>query len=101
MEFHLIYFHSFVPDEVCSSNDYYGSLADTNFVFCAGDEKSDTCHYDSGGPAVVLKQRNSLYNTYTPILAGITSWGEGCARKNRPGVYTKVQKYTGYVAIHA
>jgi len=87
----------FVPNETCSSQDFYGSLVDTEFVFCAGNEQADTCQYDSGGPAVVLKKRNSRYEDYVPILAGITSWGEGCARENRPGVYTRVQKYISWI----
>ena len=59
--------------------------------------QADTCQFDSGGPAVVLKQRNSRYEDLVPILAGITSWGEGCARENRPGVYTRVTSYLEWI----
>lgn len=43
----------------------------------------DTCSGDSGGPLVVGKGR-SWY------LVGITSWGDGCARAGKPGVYARV-----------
>jgi hypothetical protein len=50
---------------------------------CAGDGNTDTCQGDSGGPMMVSD--GSFL-----ILAGLTSWGIGCADPDFPGVYTRL-----------
>ncbi|KNC96771.1 uncharacterized protein SPPG_07978 [Spizellomyces punctatus DAOM BR117] len=50
----------------------------------------DTCQGDSGGPLFV--QTASGYS-----VEGVTSWGEGCAVKGKPGVYTKVEAYKSWI----
>lgn len=45
---------------------------------------------DSGGPLVTLK--NSIW-----WLIGDTSWGSGCAKANRPGVYGNVTVFTDWI----
>jgi hypothetical protein len=52
-------------------------------MVCAGDGGSDTCQGDSGGPMMVSD--GSFL-----VLAGITSWGNGCADPDFPGVYTRL-----------
>ena len=47
------------------------------------EEKRDTCKGDSGGPFSVQRADGRF------VLAGITSWGEGCGNG---GYYTKVSK---------
>ena len=63
-------------------------------VLCAGLEQGgkDACQGDSGGPLLV-KHVSGRY-----MLAGITSWGIGCARPKLPGTYTRTSSYIDWIA---
>ena len=66
-------------------------------MFCAGEETGgiDSCQGDSGGPLVVPNLSKTGHTTNH--LAGIVSWGIGCARAGLPGVYTKVSNYIDWI----
>ncbi|KAM6898394.1 plasminogen activator, urokinase b [Lycodopsis pacificus] len=81
-----------ISDDVCRHQDYYANLISDN-MFCAGrpDWSQDACEGDSGGP-LVCEVGSRLF------LFGVISWGDGCAKENRPGVYTTVTNYNGWIA---
>ena len=63
---------------------YPGKIHDS--MICAGLKQGgiDTCQGDSGGP-MVCETGEKFY------LHGATSWGYGCARPEKFGVYAKVK----------
>ncbi|GLV39137.1 tracheal-prostasin [Carabus blaptoides fortunei] len=48
----------------------------------------DTCQGDSGGPLIC-----------NGVQIGITSWGLGCAQRNSPGIYTRVDPYNSWIRV--
>jgi secreted trypsin-like serine protease len=77
------------------------AYADGNYLIgegqiCAGLRRGgdDSCQGDSGGPLVVI-DRNGC-----PQQVGIVSWGVGCGRPGRYGVYTRISYYEGWLKQH-
>ena len=65
----------------------------TQNMFAAGvpEGGKDSCQGDSGGPFVVCDD-NGVW-----VLAGVTSWGVGCARPGLPGIYTRLARYWDWI----
>uniref|UniRef100_F6XVK2 Peptidase S1 domain-containing protein n=2 Tax=Ciona intestinalis TaxID=7719 RepID=F6XVK2_CIOIN len=82
-----------IDNEACSHESVYGSRI-TNGMQCAGSMAgvADTCRGDSGGP---LSCRDPVTGNWH--LWGIVSWGESCGDSNKPGVYTRVERYLPWI----
>lgn len=81
----------YVDNATCNDPASYGGAVRSNMM-CAGLREGgvDSCQGDSGGPLVLKGPKGS-------VLVGIVSWGDGCARKLKYGVYTRVQPYLEWI----
>uniref|UniRef100_A0A8C6NXQ0 Transmembrane serine protease 3a n=1 Tax=Nothobranchius furzeri TaxID=105023 RepID=A0A8C6NXQ0_NOTFU len=82
-----------ISAKTCNQPDVYrGRL--TSRMICAGylEGGVDACQGDSGGPLAC--ERSSEWK-----LVGVTSWGEGCALRNKPGVYTNVPAVLSWIHL--
>jgi len=70
----------------------YGDDEVFDHMICAGvpEGGKDSCQGDSGGPMTAT-------DLGTRYLAGIVSWGYGCARPGYPGVYTEVSHFIEWI----
>lgn len=61
-------------------------------MLCAGiiGDQQDACGGDSGGPMITTFKNTSF-------LVGLVSWGEGCGKSEKFGVYTKVSQYLQWI----
>jgi len=81
-----------VGHEQCD-DAYNGAITTT--MICAGLRAGgkDSCQGDSGGPLIVRDAQNRWQ-----VLAGVVSWGEGCALPNYFGVYARVAVLRNWIA---
>lgn len=81
----------FVPRATCNRPLAYDGQITDNMI-CAGRMAggADSCQGDSGGPLATT-------DAAAPKLAGVVSWGEGCARANKVGVYARVANFASWI----
>ncbi len=74
-----------VSDTVCNASNAYNGRINAVSMICAGLAAGgkDSCQGDSGGP-LIAPYNGSIYSI------GVVSWGDGCARPNKYGVYSEV-----------
>jgi trypsin len=79
-----------VPADVCNKS-YSGQITDR--MICAGYAQGgkDSCQGDSGGPLVAETADHHR------VLVGVVSWGQGCARPDYYGVYSKVNSVYDWI----
>ncbi|XP_061765607.1 hyaluronan-binding protein 2-like isoform X3 [Nerophis ophidion] len=82
---------SLISQQRCRDPDVYANLLDSTML-CAGELHggNDSCQGDSGGPLVC--QHDSVH-----YLAGVVSWGHGCGRPYKPGVYANVHSFVNWI----
>lgn len=81
-----------VGNDTCNAADSYNGQVTAN-MFCAGERDGglDSCQGDSGGPIWMPVEGKA-------VLAGVVSWGDGCARRLKYGIYTKLANYAEWIA---
>jgi len=78
--------------EICAKMlESYPWDSKDNTMICAGGEDKDACQGDSGGPMVCEDDSGKQ------CLAGLVSWGVGCAMEGIPGVYTNLRNYLEWI----
>lgn len=79
-----------ISQSTCRSQ--YGQSRITDQMICAGliEGGKDSCQGDSGGP---------LWSSIPgyPVQVGVVSWGEGCAKPDRAGVYARVSALIDFI----
>lgn len=81
-----------VSREECNKEESYDGYIKERFM-CAGyeDGGKDACQGDSGGPLVCQDGAGKW------VLAGVVTYGHGCARPLKYGVYSDVRRFLPFI----
>jgi trypsin len=74
------------PEQCNAVYSNYGGITENMICAAVTGGGKDACQGDSGGPLAV-----------NGILAGLVSWGVGCAEAAYPGVYSSVASLRNFV----
>ncbi|XP_028824002.1 transmembrane protease serine 3 [Denticeps clupeoides] len=80
-----------ISSKMCSQPGVYQGFISPGMI-CAGylEGGTDSCQGDSGGPLAC--EDSSVWK-----LVGAVSWGQGCAERNKPGVYTRITSSLSWI----
>jgi len=82
-----------VSDDDANLPEAYDGAIDESMIaagYSAGGR--DSCNGDSGGPLYVFDSETNEH-----VLIGVVSWGKGCARAKKYGVYSKVSNVLDWI----
>ena len=81
-----------IPRQECNKPESYNGRVDEDQI-CAASifESVDVCNGFSGAPLMFADQKG-IYKAQA-----IVSWGEGCARPNKPAVFTNLAYYAAWI----
>ncbi|XP_001361678.3 trypsin-1 [Drosophila pseudoobscura] len=81
-----------LSQDACRKSRYGNKITDN--MLCGGYDEGgkDSCQGDSGGPLHIVAS-----GTREHQIAGVVSWGEGCAKSGYPGVYARVNRYGTWI----
>ncbi len=84
----------FVRRDVCQKAYEENKINITQSMLCAGFEQGgkDSCQGDSGGPLIYTTKSSKKH-----YLVGVVSWGIGCARPHKYGVYSRVSEVLKWI----
>jgi len=71
---------------------YGGSLTTNMLPAGLAEGGKDSCQGDSGGPLIVDGTSGT-----SSVLAGVVSFGDGCAEPNLYGIYTRVSEFRSWI----
>ncbi len=77
-----------------SLTQYSFNAIDSSMLAAGGEEGKDSCEGDGGGP--LTHEISGLPDQ----LVGITSWGDSCAKKGLPGVYSRISAFKDFIVSH-
>lgn len=83
-----------LPYDVCKEgfiNAEQAKAINDSMILCTSAREKDSCQGDSGGPLTVWTNEGKA------LQVGLVSFGIGCARGDKPSLYTRVSNYIPWI----